>query len=62
MNRLVVCSTLLSGLKGGATGESGVTSDGNDVVVIALEIACGGHAQSCREGGASVPSAIAVVL
>lgn len=53
---------VIKSLQGGAAGEGGVTGDGDDVVILALEIATGAHPESGGEGGASVARSVAIVL
>ena len=48
--------------KGDAVGECGIAGNGDNVFLAAGQIAGNGHAERCREGGASVSRAVAIVL
>ena len=55
-------SHVVEGLETDTAGEGGVAGDDDDVFVRAAQVAGGGHAEACGQGGAGVARAVAVML
>ena len=62
MNFLRLRLGVIEGFVTDAAGESGVTGDGDDVLVTAAKVSADGHAERGRKRGARVAGAVTIVL